>query len=540
MRRLRGILAIVLALWVSAGAQTPPSPRLVVIFVIDQMRADYVDRFQGDWTGGLKRLVSQGAWFRNAAYPYVNTVTCVGHATIATGTLPRTHGIIQNAWWDRDSKSQVSCTADRNAKSVVYGGAAGGGDSAFRLAVPTFTDLLRTQKAGRVVALSLKDRSAIMLAGHGGSAVTWLNPGGDRWMTSSAFATSPVPEVRTFIDAHPMTADYGKSWTRMLPADRYPEPDDAEGETPPGGWRRIFPHLLNGTGNGPDAAYRSQWQRSPYANAYLGEFAASLVQSFELGKRPAATDVLAVSFSTPDLVGHGFGPRSQEIRDIYAQLDLTVGKLLDELDAFVGKGQYVVAVSADHGVTEIPEQIVTAGRDGGRLSAVTLAALIDSRASAALGEGRYVSRLNGNDVYFEPGMYDRVASNAGAIRSIAEGLRTTKGVAAVFTADQLRSGAASADPALKAAALSYYPGRSGDLVLAMKPGWMLLANGTTHGSGNPDDQRVPIVLYGPGIRPGTYPDAATPADIAPTLAFLTGVTMTKVDGQVLKSALAAR
>ena len=178
------------------------------------MRADFVDRFQADWSGGLKRMVRDGAWFSRAAYPYLATVTCTGHATVATGAYPRTHGIIHNAWWDRDSGKQVACTDDDQTTAVSYGAPIPGtGDSARRLLVPTLADQMRLSQGARVVSLSLKARSAIMLAGHGGDAVTWLSDSLDRWETSSAFAPAALPQIQTFVAAHAIDADFGAVWT---------------------------------------------------------------------------------------------------------------------------------------------------------------------------------------------------------------------------------------------------------------------------------------------------------------------------------------
>src|SRR5713101_9270478 len=161
-------------------SQAPAKPKLVVLLVVDQMRADYVDKFHGQWSSGLKRLVDEGAWFRDAAYPYAATETCVGHATISTGAFPATHGMVANAWWDRESQSMVTCTADPNVKNVAYAdGAATGGDSAWRMRVPAFADELRFQSGGatRVVSFSLKARAAITMAGHKADAVTWFDHG---------------------------------------------------------------------------------------------------------------------------------------------------------------------------------------------------------------------------------------------------------------------------------------------------------------------------------------------------------------------------
>jgi hypothetical protein len=518
----------------SPAAASPPA--LVVILVVDQMRADYVDRFAGEWTAGLKRLVRDGAWFSRAEYPYLATVTCPGHATIASGAFPRTHGVVQNAWWDRESRKQVSCTADPRAMDIGYGVPVTGGDSPFRLEIPTLTDRLRAARDAHVVSLSLKDRSAVMLAGHGADAVTWFTESPDGWMTSSVYSTERVPAVQKFLDANPMTADYGKTWTRLLPAARYHGRDDGLGETPPTGWTATFPHRLSGTGPHADGSFVAQWERSPFADAYLGRFAAALAESLQLG-RHHGTDVLAVSFSTPDLVGHAFGPRSQEVEDEYAQLDRTIGDLLGRLDALVGTGTYVVALSADHGVAEMPEQQRAAGKDAGRLNSGRIRDQIESILVPALGAGKHVAQVNGNDVYFEPGVYTTLQSSAPTLDAVIAAIAAGPGVDKVFRAEQVRDGARSSDPLLRAAALSYFPGRSGDLLLVPKPGWMFASSGTTHGTASADDRRVPIVFFGRGVKPGVYPGAATPADIAPTLAALCGISLPAAEGHALGAAL---
>src|SRR5499425_1664921 len=195
---------------VKPATPAPARPKLVVLLVVDQMRADYIDKFEGQWTGGLKRLVREGAWFREAAYPYAATETCVGHSTIATGALPATHGMVANAWWDRDSGKIVTCTFDPQASNIAYGGATTpNGDSARRMLVPAFAEELRIQSGGatRVVTFSLKARAAITMAGHKADAVTWFENG--FWATSSVFGT--MPSVESFVKTHPMQGDWGKT-----------------------------------------------------------------------------------------------------------------------------------------------------------------------------------------------------------------------------------------------------------------------------------------------------------------------------------------
>ncbi len=512
------------------AAPSPP-PKLAVVIVVDQMRADYVDRFNGDWTGGLKRMVTQGAWFQNVAYPYLTTVTCAGHATISTGSFPRTHGVFQNAWWDRDARRQMTCTEDPSVKDIGYGVTVTGGDSAYRLKVPTFTDQMRSGRQAHVVSLALKARSAIMLAGHGAEAVTWLTETLDGWETSASYTDKDVPAVKAFVDANPLSADLGKTWELSLPASAYSGPDDGLGEAPPQGWTRIFPHELKGTADKADDTYFAQWERSPFADAYVGRFAAALVQSLQLGKHDG-TDVLTISFSSPDLVGHAFGPRSREIQDMYAHLDKTIGTLFDQLDELVGKDQWVAGLSADHGVTPIPEQLVAEGRDAGRINGGALVDAIEQVLKPALGQGRHVIVVNTNDIYFEPGVYDKILKSRELTTAVVSAIDSRPGIQRVFRSEELRGASKSKDPLLRAAALSYVPGRSGDLIIAAKPGWMFFATGTTHGSPTPDDQRVPILFYGRGIKPGKYQEAATPADLTPTLAAVSGLGM-KAEGHPL-------
>lgn len=527
------VATIVLARTATPRMQDGPArPKLAVLLVVDQMRADYVDRFKADWTGGLKRLVREGAWFTNAAFPYLTTDTCAGHATISTGAFPPIHGVFRNSWWDRSAERSMTCTADPRARAIGYGGPPKPGDSAFRLQVPTFTDVMRTERGARVAALSLKDRSAIMLAGQGAAAATWLSNTFDGWMTSSAYAAERVPAVQRFVEANPILEDYGKTWNRLLPAARYQGNDEGLAEAPPKGWHGTFPHVLNGVGGTRDENFYVQWAQSPYADAYLGRFAAALAESLHLGKRDG-TDVLTVSFATPDLVGHSFGPRSQEVQDIYAHLDRTLGALFARLDAWVGRGQWTVALTSDHGVTPIPEQLAAEGKDAGRLSFAAITDAIERRLRPALGEGNHVALENGNDVYFDPATLTKLQASPSLFESVVSAIAAVPGVQKVFRAEQVSGGEKSDDPLLRAAALSYFPGRSGDVIIAPKPGWMFRATGTTHATANIDDQRVPILFFGRGVKPGRYVEAVTPADVAPTLAALCGVRMPTAEGRVL-------
>lgn len=506
------------------------------MIVVDQMRADYVDRFRGDWTSGFRRLLNRGAQFTSTAYPYLGTYTCAGHATIATGAFPRTHGVFQNTWFDRQRGEIIPCTDDQSVTGVGY---ARRGDDAFgpgRLLIPTLADEMRRQRSSKVVTVSLKARSAIMLAGRGADAATWLSESLDAWQTSTAYSDRPVSAVHAFLETRSIDADHGTVWQRLLPAPRYREPDAGEAEAPPEGWTSRFPHVLRGKNGRPDRQYHDQWQHSPYADEYLGRMAAALTETLRLG-RPGSTDLLAVSFSSPDLVGHQFGPNSQEVRDVYARLDRTLGRLFARLDTLVGRDNYVVGLSADHGVAEIPEQMAQRGISAGRLRAITIQNVAEAAAVAALGPGQYVARVNTNDVYFLPGVYARLKEQPAALAAVMRAIAQQTGIERVFRREDVEGHDHDGDRLVRAAALGYAPERSGDLVLITRPGWMFSVNGTTHGSANADDQKVPMVFMGRGIRPGVYADAATPADLAPTLAAIAGIALPRAEGHALTMAL---
>jgi predicted AlkP superfamily pyrophosphatase or phosphodiesterase len=530
----------------TAVARAQPRPKLVIVLVVDQMRADYVDKFRGQWTGGLKRLVEEGAWFRDAAYPYAATETCVGHATISTGALPATHGMVANAWWDRDAQKMVTCTADSNAKNAGYAGAnAKGGDSAWRMQVPAFAEELKFQtgNATRVVTFSLKARAAITMAGHRADAATWFDGGG--WVTSSVYGTMPF--IEAYASAHPVKADYGKTWALSLPESAYWHYEKATGAVPTSGWELTFPHPLRGkaASNEPDEAFYEQWSASPFADTYLTKLAENAVDSLGLG-RGGGIDYLGVSYSTLDYVGHAFGPRSWEIQDTLVRLDQDLGDLFASLDKKVGRGNYVVALSADHGVVPVPEDMQKTGADAGVLHLPGVQERIEKALEPLNYPKSSVARITGSDVYFVPGVYEKLKGDTAAMNAVLDAIKSAPGVAEVYRTEQVAGRPSTQSPLRQAMADSYFPGRSGDLFIVPKPYWLMdgtpagkaRSYGTGHGTPYNYDQHVPILLMGYGILPGEYYREVTPADIAPTLAFLCGITLAPRDGHVLAEALA--
>jgi predicted AlkP superfamily pyrophosphatase or phosphodiesterase len=525
----------------------PSRPKLVVVIVVDQMRADYVDKFRGQWTGGLKRLVEEGAWFRAAAYPYAATETCVGHATISTGAFPQSHGIVANAWWDRAAQKMVTCTGDPNAKNIGYAGmSVTGGDSAVRMELPSFAEELKFQTGGatRVVTLSLKARAAITMAGHKGDSATWVDGSNGAWETSSVYGAMPF--VEQYAQKHPVSEDYGKTWALSLPASSYWYDEKALGASQVDGWSPGFPHALRGKegSSGPDQVFFEQWATSPFADTALTKLAEAAVDSLGMGQS-GETDFLAVNYSSADYVGHTFGPRSWEIQDLLVRLDNDLGELLKHLDEKVGRGKYVVALSADHGVAPIPADMARTGVDAGVLSLPELKDRIEKALETFNYEKPAVARIAGNEIYFSPGTYGKLRQDPAAMRVVLDTVQKMPGVAAVYQAEDVSSGAPSLQEARKAFSYDYFRGRSGDLFVLQKPYWLTDGSaggskgysGTGHGTPYYYDQRVPLLLMGFGIRPGEYFEPVTPADIAPTLGALCGVTLAIRDGKVLGEAL---
>jgi predicted AlkP superfamily pyrophosphatase or phosphodiesterase len=544
--RPRAILlcvALTLALPPTFAAQTvqPPArraPKLIVLISIDQMRGDYIDKFQHQWSKGLKRLITEGAWFRQADYPYYNNVTCAGHASISTGTVPAIHGMVLNQWWERNNSRLVSCTDDESHKLITYGIPVSGiGHSARQLLSTTLADELRLQGAAapRVVGISLKARSAISLAGHKPDAVIWLDEADGEWVTSTAFTKGPTPFFGNYIASHPLRSEMGRRWERTLPIDRYVGDYSSQDR------RRIalvtneFPHTVKGTGAEVGGAFTDAWESSPFSDQYLAALANTAIDAMKLGRGPG-TDFLAVGFSALDKVGHDFGPDSHEVQDVLIHIDARLGVLLDKLDRDVGKGNYVIGLSSDHGVSPVPERVKAQGFDAGRISTAAMGRTIDDVLARELGGGPYRTRVIYNDIYFNDGVYLQLTQNHKAMDAVLSALRKIEGVWRVYRKEELTA----ADPFTRPSALSHYEGRSGDIKVLARAYWIYSTSTTTHGTGHGYDTRVPVLLYGHGIKPGEYLQPAAPIDLAPTLAFLSGITLPDAVGRVLTEALLPR
>lgn len=519
------------------------TPRLVVVVFFDQLCADYLTRWDslfGD--GGFHRLEKEGAWFQNCHYPYSDTVTAAGHASVATGCSPRTHGIIGNSWYDRAAGDSVYCVSSERYQSVPPTSVGveteskkkkAKGVSPERLLAPTLGDALKAANdgKGRVVSLSLKDRSAVLPGGKRPDACYWLNAANGLFVTSTYYRDAVHPWVRDFNRSHAIDAWMGKSWTRwrgQLDYEKYSGPDDAAGE---GAllFSRTFPHALGGGLLNVKAAYYTAFYNSPFGNDVLLALARQAIEAEQLGQRDR-TDLLCLSFSSNDPIGHCWGPDSQEVLDVTLRSDVIVKELLSVLDRRVGKDGYVLMLTADHGVCPLPEASRRRGVEAARINPSDLI----RRGSAFLGEkfhipetdNRWVEAEATSWLYLNRALLQRHhLKQADVEEELAGWLRKQPGIHSVYTRSQLLAGVPQDDAVGQSVLRSFYPERSGDVRILEKPYYLLTTSltGTNHGTPHDYDTHVPLLVYGAGIRAGVRHEAVTPQVAAVIAAKALGI-----------------
>lgn len=545
---------------------TNKRPRLVLLIVVDQFRYDYLERF-GDLYGpnGFKRLLRNGASYVDCNYDHMPTFTAPGHATMMTGAFPAENGIIANEWPDRVTGKKVSSVSDDTVK-LLAGGPNEIASSPRRLMSSTLGDELRlaTNDRSKVIGISIKDRSAILPAGRHANAAYWFSVISGN-MVSSTFYFNQLPNwVINFNNTRPADKYFGTKWERLLPEAEYIKragPDAPSWENigrVPGDTNR-FPHTITGGATQPGRDFYNALDYTPFTNDLLVSFTEQAITNEQLGQDDD-TDVLTVSFSANDYVGHRYGPYSQEVMDVSLRVDRSIGTLLDFVQTTVGLGNTLVAFTADHGMAPIPEHASALGLSGGRVKASDVLAAMRAAISARYNPQQktpdptadYIFRyddagtmrdgfMNGN-LYFNYAALKRDGVNLDEIESIAgEAALTVPGVSRYFTRSQLQRGAASiTDPVERRAVHGFYPARSGDLIVVVEPFKYLTEYviTATHGSPYSYDTHVPLIMMGPGINPGRYIGPSTPADLAPTFASLLNVqTPSSATGRVLTDIL---
>lgn len=522
-------LMVFLALAFLAPAPLPlhaveeaPSIRLVLLVAVDQFRYDYLTRFRGEFTGGFSRLLASGAVFSNAYLDHYPTVTAIGHSTMLSGATPAISGIVGNDWYDRELGKNVTSVSDP-ATTLV--GGSGEGASPRRLLASTVGDELKSASRAaegapnrpKVFGLSLKDRSAILPAGHMADGAFWFDTGTGAFITSTFYRPDLPGWVASFNASKMADASAGKRWEFL---------DPASGPA----------HDLPQSPGGPlyGAVYGS-----PYGNDLLAAFAETAIEAERLGQR-GVTDMLSVSFSSNDAVGHTYGPDSPEVRDITVRTDRLLQAFFARVDKLVGLDHTLVILTADHGVAPLPELQQSRRLPGGRIKGEELFTPIEDALRARFGEGKWILSTAGTSPYLNhPLIAEKKLDPAEVRRVAAIAAQSAPHVARVYTREQLLSGEAWPDTIGRRIARSYNLSRSGDLEIVLEPYWMRASGGTTHGTPYSYDAHIPIVFMGPGIKPGRYDDTIAMNDIAPTVATLLSVeTPSGSQGRVLHEMLA--
>ncbi|MGH9902967.1 MAG: alkaline phosphatase family protein, partial [Pyrinomonadaceae bacterium] len=436
-------------------AETFQRPKLVLLIVVDQFRYDYLERF-GDLfaTNGIGRLTREGASWTHAHYDHLPTETAPGHATLLTGTWPGENGIIGNEWFDRDTGKRVTSVSDETVK-LFGGGDKEGGASPRRLLASSVGDELRLLTAGRskVIGISLKDRSAILPAGRQGTAAYWYSTQTGRMVSSSYYFNQVPAWVARFNDARPADKFFGARWERLLPEGEYvrragqdaaPWEEDASAKG-----THTFPHVITGRAAAPGREFYGALQSSPYANDLMVDFAKQAITNEALGA-DEDTDVLSVSFSANDYVGHRFGPHSHEAMDITLRVDRQIGQLLDFVEERVGLRHTIVAFTSDHGVAPVPEHASALNLPGGRVNPQDVLGAMRNAIKARFGRGGgaqqdptadYIQTFANHYVYFNPVALKRDNVSREEVERVAgEAALTVPGVGRYFTRTQFERG----------------------------------------------------------------------------------------------------
>lgn len=537
MKRLFSpVLALCLAL--SATAQknvhiTPGSatakPRLVVGIVIDQMRWDYLYRFNPLFkaNGGFKRMMGEGFSCDNTFIPYTPTVTACGHTCVYTGSVPAIHGITGNNWWDNQLMRSVYCSEDKSVKGVGGKSEEEGQMSPRNLLTTTICDELRLASnfKSKVIGVALKDRGSILPAGHAASGAYWYEGRSGNFITSTYYMNELPDWVKQFNNRKLVDSLYALNWNIALPKEtylQYATADVKDYESKPFGKEATgFPYDLTKF-IGKDYGKISS---TPYGNTLTAEMAKAAVIAEKLGKG-AATDFLAVSFSSPDYIGHAFGPNSWEQADDYIRLDEELGRLLAFLDEKVGRNQYTVFLTADHAVAHIPGFMKENKLPGGIVDDGGMMREMNTKLKEKFGIENTVVSIANYQLHLNHPRIDSAKADEASIKNwIIQYVKKNDAIANAFPTSEIMTTPMN-KTLREMLANGYNQRRSGDIQLIFKPGYIEGgATGTTHGLWYPYDSHIPLLWYGWGIKKGKSSHEAYMTDIAPTVAALLQIQM---------------
>jgi predicted AlkP superfamily pyrophosphatase or phosphodiesterase len=511
----------VLLMAININAQSLPRPKLVVGIVIDQMRWDYLYRYYNRYSpaGGFKRFLNNGTTCENTFIPYIPTVTACGHTCIFTGSIPSIHGITGNIWWDNQLGRQVYCSEDKLVRTV------GSNDdlgmmSPKNMLTTTICDELKlaTNFRSIVIGIAIKDRGGILSAGHSADAAYWYDNKTGDWI-SSTYYMNDLPKWVKDINALKLADKYyQQGWNTLYPIETYTQSaeDGNKYEATPLG-HNTFPYDLK-------SAVGKNYGLLPLlpsGNTFTIEFAKAAITNESMGK-DSITDFLTISFSTPDYIGHNFGPNSIEQEDDFLRLDKELGDLLNFLDTKIGKNQYTVFLSADHGAAHVPAFVKDHKMPGGNFNNEILIDNLNKRLKEKFGPDNLVMAVYNYQLFLNHASIDSAKLNLRDVQqSIIDFVSIQEGIAEAFILDKIAE--APLNSKLKEMITNgYYPKRCGDIQVIFEPQWIesFGNGGTTHGLWNPYDSHIPLLWYGWGIKKGKVMRETYMTDIAPTLAVL--------------------
>ncbi len=501
-------------------------PKLVVGIVVDQMRYDYLTRFYTKYgEGGFKRMVNEGFNCKNNHYNYIPTYTGPGHASIYTGTTPKMHGIIGNNWYDKSLGEMIYCAED---KTVMAVGSNSGKErmSPHRMKTTTFADENRlfTQMRGKTIGISIKDRGAILPAGHSANGAYWFRGKNEgRFITSTYYMKSLPKWVQDF-NKSDAAQSYIKVWNTLYDVSTYTESGNDLNDFENGFKGKetaTFPYdftKLKDKNEGFDII-----KASPYGNSIVTDFAIAALDGENLGK-DNITDVLAVSFSSTDYIGHNFGVNSKEIQDTYLRLDKDLERLFKALDAKVGVGEYTVFLTSDHGAVEVPSYLKSKKIPAGYFDSKGFEEKLKAFVAKRFAASDLIKNISNNQVFLNR---KKIALLNLSLNEIQEAIVNTvinyKDIDKAYTAKTMRTSQFT-DGIEKLLQNGFNQKRSGDVIFVLDPAVISYSpKGSTHGSGLNYDTHVPLLFYGKGIKQGHTVVKTEIIDVAPTLSALLGI-----------------
>jgi predicted AlkP superfamily pyrophosphatase or phosphodiesterase len=511
----RFLIVAILIVTIVSTLITATKPRLVIFISVDQMRADYLERFRNHFSGGLKRLTEEGTVFRNAYLNYAPSETGPGHAALSTGCYPSKSGILSNDWFDPATRKEVYCVEDASAEKV---GSEGGGVSPRNLEVTTLGDWLKqASPQSKVIAVSVKDRAAILMGGQHADYAFWYDSKSGHMVTSEYYTHAEPDWMRSFNGSNWIEHHVPDAWTTLHPSQYYEGfgPDTLEGEMLWNG-STAFPHLFS------PRKKNEQMRRSPYGDMLVLDFARSALQAEKLGQR-TSVDLLCISLSCTDYIGHAFGPNSREMADQMMQLDVSLGSFLSDAELIVGRGNIVVALSADHAVMPLPEYTVNVSHGHARRIFPQTAVnpgieALDQSLEQELGTTEHIIQ---SDAFLNYAAALKAGIDSLKLEGrVKEGLMKLDGIADVYFRRELRDNSAPDRPFLDIVRRGYFPARGKDFLLRFCENCLISTSttGTSHGSPYNYDTHVPLVFWGTGIQSGSVDRDVHTVDIAPTLA----------------------